>query len=93
MPLAADAKTRPLGPGTKGDAVGVLQTYLADQGYLPWTAVQGAYDYRTTQAVMAFQGWNGLTRTGTSADFVWSIPFCAIDDTQNPVQPSNCAGK
>ena len=64
VPLAADAKTKPLGPGTKGDAVGVLQTYLADQGYLPWTAVQGGYDYRTTQAVMAFQGWNGLSRTG-----------------------------
>jgi hypothetical protein len=28
-----------------------------------------------------------------SADLVWSIPFCAIDDTQNPIQPSNCSGK
>ena len=26
--------------------------------------VEGGYDYRTTQAVMAFQGWNGLSRTG-----------------------------
>ena len=41
-----------------------MQTYLADQGYLPWTSVEGGYDYRTTQAVMAFQGWNGLSRTG-----------------------------
>jgi hypothetical protein len=40
-----------------------------------------------------FEGKPGLTRIATSADFVWSIPFCAIDDTQNPVQPSNCAGK
>ncbi len=66
LPLAADAKTKPLGPDAKGDAVAVMQTYLADQGYLPWTAVEGRYDYRTAQAVTAFQGWNGLTRTGTA---------------------------
>jgi hypothetical protein len=35
----------------------------------------------------------GLTRTGTSADFVWSIPFCAIDDTQNPPPPTGGTGK
>jgi hypothetical protein len=40
-----------------------------------------------------FEGMPGLTRSGTSADFVWSIPFCAIDDSQNPPQPSGCAGK
>jgi hypothetical protein len=40
-----------------------------------------------------FEGMPGLTRTLTSADFVWSIPFCAIDDTQNPPQPSGCVGK
>jgi hypothetical protein len=28
-----------------------------------------------------------------SADFVWSVPFCAIDDTQRPVKASRCAGK
>jgi peptidoglycan hydrolase-like protein with peptidoglycan-binding domain len=66
LPVAADAKTKPLNPGSEGDAVAIMQTYLADQGFLPWTSVEGAYDYRTTQAVMAFQGWNGLTRTGTA---------------------------
>lgn len=40
-----------------------------------------------------FEGKPGLTRTATSADFVWSIPFCAIDDTQSPAPQSNCAGK
>jgi hypothetical protein len=40
-----------------------------------------------------FEGMPGLTRTGTSADFVWSIPLCAIDDTQNPPPDSNCLGK
>jgi hypothetical protein len=28
-----------------------------------------------------------------SADFVWSIPFCAIDDTKTPIPPSRCAAK
>lgn len=40
-----------------------------------------------------FEGKPGLTRIATAADFVWSIPFCAYDDTQNPAQPSPCAGK
>ncbi|WP_074132097.1 hypothetical protein [Bradyrhizobium sp. NAS96.2] len=40
-----------------------------------------------------FEGKPGLTRIATAADFVWSIPFCAYDDTQSPVQPTPCAGK
>ena len=40
-----------------------------------------------------FEGMPGLIRNGTSADFVWSIPFCAINDTQNPPAVSRCAGK
>ena len=66
LPAGAAAAAKPLAPGAHGDAVAVMQTYLADQTFLPWTSVNGKYDYRTTQAVMAFQGWNGLTRTGTA---------------------------
>ena len=41
-----------------------------------------------------FQGMPGLVRTATPADFVWSIPVCAIDDTQTPPRPSrDCLGK
>jgi hypothetical protein len=42
-----------------------------------------------------YQGMPGLVRNAVSADFVWSIPFCAYDDVTNPKQPaaSNCAGK
>ncbi|MGY3533430.1 hypothetical protein [Bradyrhizobium sp. USDA 4452] len=40
-----------------------------------------------------FEGKPGLTRIATAADFVWSIPFCAYDDTQTPVQPTPCSGK
>jgi hypothetical protein len=39
-----------------------------------------------------FVGMPGLKRTGTSADFVWSIPFCALDDTVNPAT-HQCTGK
>jgi hypothetical protein len=34
----------------------------------------------------------GLTRAATSSDFVWSVSFCAIDDTQNPPTRSACFG-
>jgi len=41
-----------------------------------------------------FEGMIGLTRIALSADFVWSIPFCAYDDTgQGPPKPSGCAAQ
>jgi hypothetical protein len=40
-----------------------------------------------------FEGKPGLSQIATAADFVWSIPFCAIDDTQSPVPVTPCAGK
>jgi hypothetical protein len=40
-----------------------------------------------------FEGQPGLSRLATAADFVWSIPFCAYDDTQNPPTATGCAGK
>ena len=39
-----------------------------------------------------FVGLPGLTRVATSSDFVWSIPFCAFDDTVNPPK-RHCTGK
>ena len=41
-----------------------VQTKLAALGYLPTSAVNGSYDYRTMQAVLAFQAWSGLQRDG-----------------------------
>jgi hypothetical protein len=43
-----------------------------------------------------YQNQPGLTRTAISADFVWSIPFCAYDDVTDPKKPvvnQHCAGK
>jgi lipoprotein-anchoring transpeptidase ErfK/SrfK len=42
-----------------------VQTKLIALGYLPTTgAATGTFDYRTQQAVLAFQGWSGLDRDG-----------------------------
>jgi lipoprotein-anchoring transpeptidase ErfK/SrfK len=45
--------------GTRG-----IQDRLADLGYLPRKAVDGVYGYRTQQAVMALQAWEGIDRDG-----------------------------
>lgn len=43
----------------------LIQRRLAALGYLPKGYVtKGSYDDRTQQAVIAFQGWEGLERTG-----------------------------
>jgi lipoprotein-anchoring transpeptidase ErfK/SrfK len=51
----AAAKT----PGTRE-----LQARLAKLKFLPRSAVDGVNGYRTQQAVIAFQAWNGLDRDG-----------------------------
>lgn len=64
------------------------------------TAPLGAPDvtlyWQSTNAPPIIEGMPGLTQLATPADFVWSIPFCAYDDSdpQNP-KPSPCvvAGK
>ncbi len=60
-----------LAPGSKGPAVLALQKKLVKLKYLAPVARNGVYGPRTQQAVMAFQGWRGLTRTGSmdSASF------------------------
>jgi lipoprotein-anchoring transpeptidase ErfK/SrfK len=46
------------------DDVRLVQVHLAARGYLPADAVTGTWDYRTRQAVLAFQSWEGLERDG-----------------------------
>jgi lipoprotein-anchoring transpeptidase ErfK/SrfK len=47
------------------DARSVQQRLVALR-YLPADAVTGRWDYRTTQALMAFQAWQGLDRDGVA---------------------------
>jgi hypothetical protein len=50
--------------------------------------------WTTTENPPIFQGMPGLKQVATSADFVWSIPFCAYDDTiPNPKPKPNCTNK
>jgi L,D-transpeptidase catalytic domain/Sporulation and spore germination/Putative peptidoglycan binding domain len=53
--------------GEKGYAYAMrgVQLRLFTLGYLDRSSVTGSTDYETEQALLAFQGWNGLGRTGT----------------------------
>ena len=45
-----------------------VQTKLAQLGYLPEDAITGKWDYRSQQAVLAFQSWEGLERDGIAGE-------------------------
>jgi hypothetical protein len=64
-----------------------------DGGLAPLGPVNPNWFWSTSASPPLFVGEPGLSRLGTSADFVWSVPFCAIDDTVSPPRPSGCAGK
>jgi hypothetical protein len=42
-----------------------IQLRLWQLGYLSRADVNGSFDYATSQSLLAFQGWEGLSRTGT----------------------------
>jgi lipoprotein-anchoring transpeptidase ErfK/SrfK len=50
--------------GSYSAATAAVQTKLAELGYQPPGAVDGLNGYRTQQAVIAFQAWEGLARDG-----------------------------
>ena len=60
--LGALAKREVIGPVPVGTAQ--VQRRLIRLRYLPVGAVSGRLDYRTSQALLAFQAWEGLSRTG-----------------------------
>jgi peptidoglycan hydrolase-like protein with peptidoglycan-binding domain len=57
--------------GSTGPAVRRLQQSLVALRYLPAASVTGAFDERTWHAVVAFQGWEQLGRTGVVARQTW----------------------
>jgi lipoprotein-anchoring transpeptidase ErfK/SrfK len=50
--------------GERSSETRKLQQRLAELQYLPRSAVDGVEGYRTQQAVIAFQSWEGLARDG-----------------------------
>jgi hypothetical protein len=64
-----------------------------DNNGAPLGPIQPSWYFTFSAKAPIFEGMKGLSQVATSADFVWSIPFCAIDDSKNPVPPSRCSGK
>lgn len=62
-------------PGTRQ-----VQKRLAKLGYLPKSAVDGLAGYRTQQAVIAFQSWEGLDRDGV----VGPVTSAALAQARRP---------
>jgi peptidoglycan hydrolase-like protein with peptidoglycan-binding domain len=60
-----------LSQGSSGAEVLWLEQRLSDLSYRPGP-IDGVYDKRTYQAVLAFQKWEGLTRDGVVGVNVWS---------------------
>lgn len=50
--------------GSRGTAVRQLQGSLARLTYLPYSDIDGVFGPQTWHAVVAFQGWSGLSRDG-----------------------------
>jgi lipoprotein-anchoring transpeptidase ErfK/SrfK len=57
-----------------------VQRRLAELHYLPRSAVDGRNGYRTQQAVIAFQAWEGLARDG----IVGPVTSAALADARRP---------
>ncbi len=79
-------QTLPSEPGQRGPAVVALQTNLARLGYWAGT-VDGSYGHVTSQAVMAFQKWENLPRTGI-AD---AATVSALETASRPT-PASASG-
>src|SRR5207248_6183823 len=62
----ATAGARTLSLGMCRPDVHRLQHRLGARSYLPLSYTPGCYTYRTEQAVMAFQGWARLARSGVA---------------------------
>ena len=65
-PAAAFPLTLKIAPGDVDDPaqVRLVQTFLAATGWLDASEVTGEVDYATSQALTAFEAWNGLDRDG-----------------------------
>lgn len=57
-----------LHPGVYPFSLRGVQLRLLSLGFLDRADVNGELDYRTSQALIAFQGWQGIDRTGTVDD-------------------------
>ncbi len=87
-PLAASQAAPTLQLGSRGPAVRALQMALARLTYLPHSGVDGVFGMQTWHAVVAFQGWNYLTRDGA----VGAQTRRALSHARQPRPWSSAAG-
>ena len=80
VPSTPAPKPQPTKPAV---SIVEVQKKLAELGYLPIGYASGTSDYRTQQAVMAFQGWEGLGRDGVAGP----LTVAKLSDAQRP-QPT-----
>ena len=66
--------------GARSSGTRYVQKRLAKLKYLPKSAVDGVAGYRTQQAVLAFQAWQGLGRDGVAGP----ITTGALKDAKRP---------
>ncbi len=76
--LSTEAAYESLEVGSKGTLVSFLESRLTALHY-PCGPVDGVYDYRTRDGVMAFQKVEQLERTGRVNEQVWGILATATD--------------
>jgi lipoprotein-anchoring transpeptidase ErfK/SrfK len=77
------------GPAIKPKDARQVQAALVRLKYLPPNAVTGTFDYRTSQAVMAFQSWDGLRRDGV----VGKQTARSLEAAQPPVAAKQGSGR
>jgi spore germination protein GerM len=85
--LAPQAERLPAGPAPVN--ITGVQKRLAALRYLPSGAATGAWDYRTRQAVLAFQSWHGLVRDG----IVGPQTLAALETATRPEPGSTDGGR
>jgi hypothetical protein len=78
--LAAQSAYPTQSVGSQGSLVTFLEARLTALGY-PCGPVDGVYDYRTGDAVMAFQKVERLSRNGVAGPTVWQRIFIAQTPT------------
>ncbi len=69
-------------------SMAAVQRRLVQLKYLPAGAVTGKADYRTSQALMAFQAWSGLSRDGVAGAQTRKKLASASVPTPRPVSAS-----
>ncbi len=79
-PVSSPPYAPNVGVGSRGAAVLWLERKLASLTYRPGP-IDGVYDEKTYQAVVAFQKWEGLGIDGSMANIDWSKLYAAKPPT------------